>query len=193
MSNALGNTETLSDEDMARLALDPSYFMELYVMDADGANVRRLTDAPGYDGGPFWSADGSRITWRRFSENGVKAEIYTMAADGSDEKTPPPAPEVVESSLEDVDLREHMVGILFSRSKLTHLQKQVRPVFPLPASTTVVTCAVQIPQIILHVLHFGIPQYVYSIHVGLHSHCTSDSQGDTARARRVGERAVCAS
>ena len=54
----------------------------------------------------------------------------SAAADGSDEKTPPPAPEVVESSLEDVDLREHMVGILFSRSKLTHLQKQVRPVFP---------------------------------------------------------------
>ena len=25
----------------------------------------------------------------------------------------------------DVDLKEHMVGILFSRSKLTHLQKQV--------------------------------------------------------------------
>jgi hypothetical protein len=24
------------------------------------------------------------------------------------------------------DLKEHMVGILFSRSKLTHLQKQVR-------------------------------------------------------------------
>ena len=24
----------------------------------------------------------------------------------------------------DVDLKEHMVGILFSRSKLTHLQKQ---------------------------------------------------------------------
>lgn len=27
------------------------------------------------------------------------------------------------------DLREHMVGILFSRSKLTHLQKQVRVIF----------------------------------------------------------------
>lgn len=27
------------------------------------------------------------------------------------------------------ELREHMVGILFSRSKLTHLQKQVKSVF----------------------------------------------------------------
>ena len=32
----------------------------------------------------------------------------------------------MEGSFEDLDLREHMVGILFSRSKLTHLQKQVR-------------------------------------------------------------------
>ena len=31
----------------------------------------------------------------------------------------------MEGSFEDLDLREHMVGILFSRSKLTHLQKQV--------------------------------------------------------------------
>ena len=33
--------------------------------------------------------------------------------------------EAMEASLEDVDLRQHMVGILFSRSKLTHLQRQV--------------------------------------------------------------------
>lgn len=31
-----------------------------------------------------------------------------------------------------LDLREHMVGILFSRSKLTHLQKQVRKQFTKP-------------------------------------------------------------
>ncbi|XP_055618511.1 E3 ubiquitin-protein ligase highwire isoform X2 [Toxorhynchites rutilus septentrionalis] len=32
---------------------------------------------------------------------------------------------VVSSSTESLDLREHMVGILFSRSKLSHLQKQI--------------------------------------------------------------------
>lgn len=31
-----------------------------------------------------------------------------------------------QSTLETNELKEHMVGILFSRSKLTHLQKQVR-------------------------------------------------------------------
>ena len=55
-------------------------------MDADGSNVRRLTDAPGYDGGPFWSADGTKITWRRFREDGARAEIFTMNADGTDER-----------------------------------------------------------------------------------------------------------
>ena len=82
-SNRRAYATELSEEDRERLERDPSYFMELYVMDADGSNVRRLTDAPGYDGGPFWSADGSKITWRRFSEDGARAEIYTMNADGS--------------------------------------------------------------------------------------------------------------
>ncbi|NBB70680.1 MAG: M28 family peptidase, partial [Alphaproteobacteria bacterium] len=42
--------------------------------------------APGYDGGPFWSADGDKIVWRRFSEDGARAEVYTMNADGTDER-----------------------------------------------------------------------------------------------------------
>jgi Tol biopolymer transport system component len=65
---------------------EASGHMELYLMDADGGNVRRLTDHPGYDGGPFFSADGSRIVWRRFDEQGVVAEIWTMNADGSDQR-----------------------------------------------------------------------------------------------------------
>lgn len=85
-SNRHAYTSDLSKEEAERLERDPSYFMEIYVMDADGSNVKRLTDAPGYDGGPFWSADGTKITWRRFSEDGARAEIFTMNADGSDEK-----------------------------------------------------------------------------------------------------------
>jgi Tol biopolymer transport system component len=58
--------------------------MELYMMDADGGNLRRLTESPGYDGGPFFSADGKKICWRRFTADGKTAEIYTMNIDGSD-------------------------------------------------------------------------------------------------------------
>ncbi|MEA3410659.1 MAG: M20/M25/M40 family metallo-hydrolase [Pseudomonadota bacterium] len=65
---------------------DKSSMMDLYLMDADGTNVRRLTTAPGYDGGPFFSADGKRITWRRFSGDGATAEIYIMDLAGGEEK-----------------------------------------------------------------------------------------------------------
>ena len=53
-------------------------------MDADGSHQQRLTDRPGYDGGPFFSPDGQRIIWRHFDEKGIVADVYTMKLDGSD-------------------------------------------------------------------------------------------------------------
>lgn len=85
-SNRHAYAADLSEEDAAQLERKPSHFLDLYVMNADGSGVKRLTDTPGYDGGPFWSADGTKITWRRFSEDGARAEIYTMNADGTGEK-----------------------------------------------------------------------------------------------------------
>lgn len=76
----------LSEEERTRFEQDPSAFMELYAMDDDGGNLRRLTHHPGYDGGPFFSADGKRIIWRRFEEQGKTAEIWTMNADGSEQR-----------------------------------------------------------------------------------------------------------
>src|SRR5690606_13754053 len=35
---------------------------------------------------PFFSPDGERIVWRRFSPDGKTAEVFTMKADGTDEK-----------------------------------------------------------------------------------------------------------
>lgn len=77
-------TRPLSAEERKRLETDPAYFGEIYIMDADGSNPKRLTDKPGYDGGPFFSPDGERIIWRHFDEKGVVADIYTMRLDGSD-------------------------------------------------------------------------------------------------------------
>jgi Tol biopolymer transport system component len=77
-------TNKLSAEDLKRLETDPSWFGEIYVMNADGSNPRRLTHSPGYDGGPFFSPDGQRILWRRFDEKGVNADVFTMKLDGSD-------------------------------------------------------------------------------------------------------------
>jgi Tol biopolymer transport system component len=67
-----------------RLETDPSFFGEIYIMNADGSDQRRLTSTPGYDGGPFFSPDGQRIIWRRFDDKGVNADVYTMKVDGSD-------------------------------------------------------------------------------------------------------------
>ena len=38
--------------------------LDIYTMNADGSNVRRLTSTLGYDGGPFFSPDGKWIVYR---------------------------------------------------------------------------------------------------------------------------------
>lgn len=85
-SNRSAYSSPLSEAEKKHLQQDPAYFVEIYIMNSDGSNVRRLTHSPGYDGGPFFSADGRRIIWRRFSEHGDSAEIFSMNRDGSDIK-----------------------------------------------------------------------------------------------------------
>ncbi len=85
-SNRLAYTEPMSDEDREAFEGDPSYMMDIYIMDADGGNVQRLTESKGYDGGPFFSPDGRRIVWRSFTPDGLIAEIWTMDLDGSDKR-----------------------------------------------------------------------------------------------------------
>jgi TolB protein len=75
--------------------------LDLYLCDAEGGNLRRLTDRPGYDGGPFFSWDGRQIVWRGWHPTDPaelaeyralvaqglvrpnRAELFVMAADGS--------------------------------------------------------------------------------------------------------------
>jgi Tol biopolymer transport system component len=82
--NAYGRE--LSEEERRRLDQDPSYFADIYVMRSDGTDVRRLTEAPGYDGGPFFMPDGERIVWRSFDVDGLIADIWTINRDGSDRR-----------------------------------------------------------------------------------------------------------
>jgi Tol biopolymer transport system component len=83
-SNRAAYQRDLTEREQALFDMDPAAMVDIYIMDADGTNVKRLTDTLGYDGGPFFSPDGSRICWRRFSENGATAEIFTMRTDGGD-------------------------------------------------------------------------------------------------------------
>ncbi len=54
---------------------------EIYVMDADGANVTRLTNNRASDGAPTWSPDGTQIAFA--SSRDGNRDIYIMNADGS--------------------------------------------------------------------------------------------------------------
>jgi Tol biopolymer transport system component len=46
-------------------------------MNGDGSDVKRLTNMPGPDGGPFWSADGKQIVWRgRHPGPGAELDEY---------------------------------------------------------------------------------------------------------------------
>ena len=76
----------LSAEELEIREIDLSYFGEIYIMNSDGSDQKRLTFSPGYDGGPFFSPDGTQIVWRRFDKSGARAEIYTMNCDGTNVK-----------------------------------------------------------------------------------------------------------
>ena len=85
-SNRNAYDRELSAEHQRLLEVDQSYFIDLFIMRADGSEVRQLTKTPGYDGGPFFFPDGSRIIWRRFDESGLKADVWSMKPDGSDQR-----------------------------------------------------------------------------------------------------------
>ena len=58
----------------------PNVSTEIYVMNADGSGVTRLTDTPGNSNGPAWSPNGRRIAFH--SNRGGGTDIYVMDADG---------------------------------------------------------------------------------------------------------------
>ena len=59
------------------------YEEEIYIMDADGSNLNRLTYNPTDDSYPSWSPDGKHIVFA--SERDDNWEIYVMDADGSNQ------------------------------------------------------------------------------------------------------------
>jgi len=56
---------------------------DIFSVDIDGKNSKRLTDNKSWDGSPIWSGDGSKIIF--YSERKGKKSIFEMNVDGSDQ------------------------------------------------------------------------------------------------------------
>ena len=55
---------------------------DLYLMDADGGNPRRLTTDPGNEGEPIWTPDGSRIVYTATPKGG-QPQLHALRPDGN--------------------------------------------------------------------------------------------------------------
>jgi uncharacterized protein YjdB len=83
--DSASNRQAVLSPDRTRVALssDRGGSYDLYVMDADGRNLRRLTEDPGAEGEPAWTPDGTRIVYTFTSRTGV-SQIASIKADGGD-------------------------------------------------------------------------------------------------------------
>jgi hypothetical protein len=86
LADSFGNIQPSLSPDRTRIAFSSnrggSY--DLYLMDADGRNRRRLTTDPGNEGEPTWTPDGSRIVYTA-TPRGGQPQLYALLPDG-----PPP-------------------------------------------------------------------------------------------------------
>lgn len=61
--------------------------LELYIMDADGKNLRKLTNAPGcYNGGPFFSPDGKKVIFRTDRKKKDHLQVHVIDVDGKNDR-----------------------------------------------------------------------------------------------------------
>ena len=75
--------------------------VDIYLMNADGSDVRPLLVAPGTDQDPTWSPDGARIAFK--SDRGGPSEregnhVWVVSADGTGPRQLPPGDEGVDDS-----------------------------------------------------------------------------------------------
>lgn len=84
-STHLGGSDCPPPPDMSQgyvWSLTPSY--DVFSARRDGSDLRRLTDAPGYDAEATVSVDGTKVVFTSARDGDL--EIYTMASNGSNQR-----------------------------------------------------------------------------------------------------------
>ncbi len=84
LADSFGNIQPALSPDRSRIAFssDRAGSYDLYLMDADGRNPRRLTTDPGSEGEPTWTPDGSRIVYTG-TPKGAQPQLYVLRPDGN--------------------------------------------------------------------------------------------------------------
>jgi TolB protein len=86
VSDSFSNVQAEYSPDRTRMVLSSDRFgssnYDIFALDADGKNPRRLTTDPGLDNQPRWTPDGREIVFA--STRSGSGQIYIMNADGSD-------------------------------------------------------------------------------------------------------------
>lgn len=68
-------------------AAEPARKSDVYVMNADGSELQRLTRNPAGDVDPAWSPDGQKIAFAGYRNHGDQVDIFVMNADGTDQRS----------------------------------------------------------------------------------------------------------
>jgi uncharacterized protein YjdB len=80
------NIQAVLSPDRTRVAFSSNRATnyDLYLMDADGRNLQRLTSNPGNEGEPAWTPDGKWIIYT--ASTGSTTQIASIAVDGTDNR-----------------------------------------------------------------------------------------------------------
>jgi uncharacterized protein YjdB len=84
LADSFQNVQAVPSPDRSTLAFSSNRGgdFDLYLMDADGTNLRRISSGPGADGDPAWTPDGRRLIFS--SARSGSSQIYSIAVDGTD-------------------------------------------------------------------------------------------------------------
>jgi uncharacterized protein YjdB len=87
LADTAADIQAVFSPDRTRIAFSSSRggSYDLFVMDADGGNLRRLTSDPGDEGEPSWTPDGARIVYT-LTPKSNPAQLFSIRPDGTDQR-----------------------------------------------------------------------------------------------------------